>query len=232
VAVIISVVFRLTNRSDLSVGAWFILGMLCLLIASYMAWRDEHKTVIELTNRLAEIENAKPILKWADNPFRTDDVRLSMPPTLDHVSPFLAARFQNYPRVGKENNEAFNVSAKITFYEQGSDKEMLTITGRWVESTQPSRLDPYGDHTDLPKTTFGVGEERTLDIAYLDPVANCCSAWNNDNYKYPGYSYSGHHLKGRAFRVRVRLLGPSVDSVFWFKFHLEEEKKFVASTAF
>ena len=70
----------------------------------------------------------------------------------------------------------------------------------------------------LLETTFGFGESRTLDIAYISRADGKCYAWNNDNYSNfdDRYVTPQHLLTEKSYNVRIRLRGEFVDEGFSF----------------
>jgi hypothetical protein len=197
---------------------------IAFVLSLIAAWWIEHKRSSELTARLEEIERAMPEIKLKQpgavysEPTALNFSDLQGRSVASFNVPFLKVRFVNDPDHSHPAAKANGVRAKINYYRCSDNALVLSIDGRWAESDQPPLYNPAASKAHLLPTTFGHGEEHSLDIAYRDPQNGQFYAWNNDNYNYRGFRYDRHRLEGDCFRVEVRLRGDLVDETFSFTF--------------
>ena len=137
--------------------------------------------------------------------------------------PFFKVRFINDPENSYPSCNANGIRAYIDYYRLPEDAHILSIDGRWAESDQPSAYSPASSKAHLLAVTFGIGEARSVDIAYFDPSGKCY-AWNNDNYNYVDqfYVHPGHLLNGERFRVELRLRGDWIEKHVSIIFRAED----------
>ena len=100
---------------------------------------------------------------------------------------------------------------------------MLCIDGRWAETDQPSSRKQAESKASLLATELGIGEAKSVDVAYYDLFTSKYYAWNNDNYNYDYYVCPKHLLEGEQFRVKIRLRGEMVDYQVSFTFKAQEK---------
>jgi hypothetical protein len=188
--------------------------------------RDNERDTLAM--ELEEIKNTKPRIRLkdpdaiycesVDHNFRDQHGNTIFTQTV----PFLKMRFINDPPVPSASAIAKDVRAKISFYRCDDEVCILSIDGRWAESTQPPALHPLESRSSLLGATFAIGEERSVDIAYRDKRTKRHFAWNNDNYNYDFFICPKHRLEGSRFRVEVRLRGILIDEKVSFIFTTTE----------
>ncbi len=184
--------------------------------------RDRERN--RLAAKLGEIENTKPRIKLkepgaiycepVDHNFRDQQGHIMFSQTV----PFLKVRFINDPLSPSPSAIANDVRAKLSYYRCADNACVLSIDGRWAESTQPPALHPLASRSPLLGATFAIGEERSIDVAYRDKRTKRHFAWNNDNYNYDFFICPKHLLEGDCFRVEIRLRGVLIDETFSFTF--------------
>jgi hypothetical protein len=191
--------------------------------------RIEEITTVEEARRagrqkLEEIEKTTPKIKLKQpGAIYTEPVSLNVKDVANGTVyswtvPFLKVRFINEPIGPYPSAKANDVRATINYYRVADGVQLLSIDGRWAESTQPSAIPAATSKTHLLPTTFGIGEAHSLDIAYRDSQTGEYFAWNNDNYNYPLLRNPHHLLKGNLFRADIRLRGDWIDKTFAFTF--------------
>jgi len=141
----------------------------------------------------------------------------------EQTVPFLKVRFFNDPTDSNPSGIAKDVRAYIDYYRLKDDAHVLSIDGRWAESDQPPTYSPFASKAHLLGISFGIGEARSLDVAYCDPTSGKYYAWNNDNYAFINQFYVNpkHLLEAEGLRVEVRLRGEWVDKRLIFTFKTE-----------
>ena len=144
------------------------------------------------------------------------------------VDTFLKVRFINDPQLSVPSSKATGVIATIDYHRCSDGEHLLSLDGRWSESTQPSAISPLESTVHLLSADFSQGQQRSLDIAFCDGETGKCYAWNNDNYKAANqlFVYPPHLLTGDTFKVTIRLRGNSVDERFEFTFNITSDKGF------
>jgi hypothetical protein len=194
------------------------------VLSAAIAWWVEHRRSSERAAQLEEIERAKPKIKLKQpGAIYIEPVGLNFSDrqgrsVITFNVPFLKVRFVNEPEHSYPAAKANGVRAKINYHRCSDNVLVLSIDGRWAETDQPALYDPAASKAHLLPTTFGHGEEHSLDIAYRDAETGEYFAWNNDNYGYPGFRHDRHQLLGDCFRVEIRLRGDFVDETFRFLF--------------
>jgi len=197
---------------------------IAFVVSAGMAWWLEHRTSSERFAQLEQIEHAKPrITLKQPGAVYTEPVSLNFSnkqgrAVVSFNVPFLKVRFVNDPEHPYPAAQANGVRAKISYYRCSDNALVLSIDGRWAESDQPPLYNPAASKAHLLPTTFGHGEEHSLDIAYRDAGTGQYFAWNNDNYNYAGFTCERHRLDGDCFLVDIRLRGDFVDEKFSFTF--------------
>lgn len=201
---------------------------IAFVLSAGIAWYLEHRTSSERAARLDQIERAKPKIKLRQpGAVYSELTALNFSDKQGRAIvsfnvPFLKVRFVNDPEHSYPATQANGVRAKINYHRCSEDVPVLSIDGRWAESDQPPLYNPAASKAHLLPTTFGHGEEHSLDIAYRDAESGQYFAWNNDNYNYPGFRYDRHRLDGDCFRVEIRLRGDFVDEKFSFTFRVTQ----------
>ena len=210
-------------------SAWVTgIATVCLMFrAQYDTWTQTAERAEIAEARLKEIENAKPVLKLnTPDAVYVESVMQWFKDnsgTLIHEqeTPFLKIRFVNDPETPYPTANANGVRAYIDYYRLPDNGHVLHIDGRWAESTQPSAYIPQVSKAPLLAATFGIGEAKSVDVAYYDKRTDKYYAWNNDNYNYEYWTCPSHLLDGDCFRVEIRLRGDWIDKRFSFVFRAE-----------
>lgn len=207
----------------------WLAAALCFVVANFMVWNRERKLATDATSRLAELETTKPhIVLREPNGIYFEYVwhRFTGPNgniiREQHV-PYLKVRFTNNPEHPSPMSEAEGIRAFIDFYALPDNCLLFQMDGRWSETDQPPVLSPFSSTAPLLGTSFGIGESKSVDIAYRDSSGEYYG-WNNDNYSNFNNFYvtPKHLLNGEEFRVDVRLRGKYVDSRITFKFRKKD----------
>jgi len=212
--------------------AWITGGVSAFLVfvAQYQAWDGEREKYESEGRKLAEIEQGKPRITLKEPAaVYTEPVYHRFTNTLtgevlrEQNVPFLKVGFINDPPNSYPSANAIGVRAFIDYYRLPEDVHILRIDGRWAESDQPPVYSPLASKAHLLAANFGIGEAKSVDIAYRDGDGKCY-AWNNDNYAYFNQFYVNpkHLLNGDRFRVEVRLRGNWVDKHVRVVFSLKE----------
>ena len=226
IAIVLTVVAAIyAGNPDVSVrivrySAWITgISAACLIfVAQYGAWKCEREVAERAESKLEEIEKGKPKIKLKEpEAVYSEPVyqhfRDAQGTTLrEQEVPFLKVRFINDPEESYPSANAKGVRAYIEYYRLPDEIHVLSLDGRWAESDQPSAYSQFSSKAHLLATTFGIGEAKSVDIAYCDPSGKYC-AWNNDNYDYVNqfWMHPNHILEGERFRVEVRLRGDWID---------------------
>ena len=213
--------------------AWITGGIsgFLVFVAQYQTWDKERDKYEAEARKLEEIEKAKPNMRlkepggvYVEPVFqrfthKSPDGKLIV---RDQTVPYLKVRFINDPKEPYPSANASGVRAYIDFYRLPDNTHILSIDGRWAESDQPPAYSPLSSKAPLLAATFGIGESKSVDIAYRDRGGKYY-AWNNDNYNYVDqfYVYPHHLLEGERFRVNLRLRGNWIDLTHSFIFRTE-----------
>jgi hypothetical protein len=192
-----------------------ILAVSAALVTCYRIWGTEHERAQKMSAQLQEIENGKPKLKLRavySEPVYQHFSDASGKTLHEQLVPFLKVRFVNDPDKPYPSANATGVRAYIDYYSLPDEVHVLSLDGRWAESDQPPAYSPFLSRAHLLAATFGIGEAKSVDIAYCDSNGTYC-AWNSDNYDYVNqfWQHPGRILKGERFRVGVRLRGDWID---------------------
>jgi len=161
------------------VWVFLSVGVVCIFVACFQAWNDEHKALQTERAKLAALEaEAKtyPRLRLVSGSARSWMASLSWPEQGNYGSLTLnifSVTFENQPIIPGEISTARGVTALVTFYELHSDEKIFETTGRWSIQEPPPGHDRFpGSPADVEPTTanhetvdFGVGQRRTLWIA-------------------------------------------------------------------
>jgi len=186
---------------------------------SYREIVKHNATIGNLAARLEAVDKAKPRIRLKEpGAIHIEQVAHNFTDGYSYTVPFLQIRFVNDPSEPYPSAKAPEVRAKIDYYRFEDNTHLLSIDGRWSDSDQPSGISPHASKNYLLATTFGHGEEHSLDIAYRDGETRQYFAWNNDNYNYHHFRYAHHHLRGDHFRVQIHLRGDWIDEKFSFAF--------------
>jgi hypothetical protein len=200
-------------------SVYWAVALVGFLVACYRAWLSENELRLDSQQKLETIERAKPRIKLREpGAVFLENVSQNYGQAIFSSVPFLKIGFVNDPVGSYPSAKANDVRATIDFYRAVDDVHLLSIDGRWADSDQPSAISPLASKSHLLRTTFGIGEAHSLDIAYRDAQTGRYFAWNNDNYRYPYFRYDHHLLEGNEFRVAIRLQGDWVDERFSFTF--------------
>lgn len=204
--------------------AW---GLLALLVCNVQAFAALLYRNQELNRRLQDIEKAKPAIK-PKLPGSVHELPVfhgfqdqSGNRIFTGIVPFLRITFWNDPAMSLPQTMAKGVRAFVSFFPSTYSVSSMRMDGRWVETDQPSGYSPFVSKAHLLETTFGIGESKTVDIAYISGIDDRCYAWNNDNYQYPDFRDPNHILDALGCRVTVRLRGEYLDESFTFYFWIK-----------
>jgi hypothetical protein len=212
--------------------AWITGGISVLLIfvAQYEAWSTERDKYEVESKKLERLENEKPRLvlkepgaihcETVSQRFWDVNGRI----VKERIDTFLKVRFINDPELSVPSSKANGVTASISYYRCSDNALLLSLDGRWAESTQPSGIPPLESTVHLLSASFPQGQQRSLDIAFRDGESGKYYAWNNDNYKAIDqfFVYPGHLLEGDRFRVEIRLRGDWIDKRVSFIFQAKD----------
>ncbi len=202
---------------------WYVWVIGILIIAVIAVFEGGYGQVGLLVSRLEDIEASKPKIKLSEpNAIHLEKVSQNYGDVHFDSVPFLMIQFVNQPGGPYPSAKANDVRATINYYHNPDGVHLLSISGRWSDSDQPSAINPLASKTHLLATTFGIGQAHNLDIAYRDAQTGKYFAWNNDNYEYPFFRCEKHLLEGDNFRVDIHLLGEWVDEHFSFNFRTTE----------
>jgi hypothetical protein len=191
--------------------------------------REFEAKLIKVTGKLEEIEKSKPRVELKEpGAIYCESVNQNFGGQhgdilYQQTVPFWKVRSVNDLETSYPSAKANGVRAKIDYYRCSDSARVLSIDGRWSESDQPSAISPLASKTHLLVATFGLGEERSVDIAYRDGRTGQYYAWNNDNYNYEFFLYSQRVLEGDRFQVKIRLWGDWIDATSSFVFRTENE---------
>jgi len=193
-----------------------------VFIAEYDAWRVERNRAKGAEKQLADIEDERPRLKLKEpGAIYIETINQSAPvggQLYRQTVLFLKLRLVNDPAKPYPTAHARGIRAKIDFRRCSDGTHFLSIDGRWAESDQPSSISPLESKAHLLAADFGIGEERSLDVAYYDKRTSSYYAWNNDNYNYDFFTYPHHLLEGNYFQVDIRIRGEWIDELIKFRF--------------
>jgi len=188
-----------------------LMAVTCAVVSSYGIWAKERTDVNELRAK----EQSRPRLRPKDpNPVSVSTGHINVAQQPFNVR-WVRIRFVNDPEYPSPSASADTVSAKVAFSSNGT--LLLEMDGRWSDSDQPSIRDFRQSRNDLLTTSFAIGTEHDLDIAFMDLRTFDLFAWNNDNYNYPEGKKPEHQLMGNNFQIQVRLRGPWIDESFQFE---------------
>lgn len=197
--------------------SYLVYGLGALLICMGQAFYALISERNQLSRRLTEIEEATPLIR-PKAPGAVHCIQVWQGPNIR--VPFLRVRFWNDPPASHPKAVGKGVRAFVRFFPSGHGVSSLEIPGRWSESDQPDVTKPHISTAPLEETTFGFGESKTVDIAYISSVDGGCYAWNNENYKYPQFQNPSHLLNELGYTVDVLLRGEMLDATFRFTFHV------------
>jgi hypothetical protein len=206
------------------------LAVVAALLTCYRIWAKEYERAESVTSKLDAIERAQPRLMLKEpgaiycesvtQTFRDVAGRI----VKQRVDRFLKVRFINNPGLSVPSSKATGVIATIDYYRCSDSAHVLSLDGRWSESTQPSGISPLESKIHLLSATFLQGQQRSLDVAFCDGESGKYYAWNNDNYNPANefFVYPAHALIGDRFTIRIRLRADFVDEIFSFSFRTED----------
>jgi hypothetical protein len=196
-------------------------GMVAMLVCAVQAFGTLLQRNAKLHGELWEIKEATPTIKLK-LPGAVHCIPVWQGPNIR--VPFLRVRFWNDPPASYPKAVGKGVRAFVRFFPNGHSVSSLEVPARWSESDQPDTTKPHISTAPLEETTFSFGESKTVDIAYISSVDGRCYAWNNENYKYPGFLTPGHLLDAIGYCVEVRLRGEYLDETFKFHFWAKDGK--------
>jgi hypothetical protein len=195
-----------------------LLALARLVLAPYWIYKERHQNALvreqELmadlaatSGKLQEIEDAKPILVFRNA--YTEIVNVNKNGIVVLTANVLRLKIENASQHHYPNNEAKNVTATISFYDQSNRVLVADMDARWTASTQP-----VGPHTlsivPLLGMDFPIGSKRDLDIAFAEttyikmPIPELV-ALNNDNFHFQRWRKREHVLPGERFIAKVRI---------------------------
>jgi hypothetical protein len=207
--------------------SYLLWGLVTLVVSSVQGFATLLRRNQNLEQQLRAIADARPRIKLrlpgavhgitvnhAVLRKGTSDVMTSS------LSPFLRVAFYNDPPNSFPTSVAKGVRAYVEFRTTNPSGLALAMEGRWAESDQPPALPDFVSTAKLLEITFGLGETRNLDIAYISITDGKCYAWNNDNYRNFDNNYltPTHLLPEKSYKVKIRLRGEFVDETFCFPF--------------
>ena len=199
-------------------------NFLIVLHGAWLAIKKRDRDNANLKAQIETVEKAKPRIRLrSQNPIQIKKVWQKWGNQTFTDVPFLNMWFENDPPVSNQTAIANDVRAKISYFRCPGNEHILSIDGRWADSSQPPALNPLASWTPLLPVTFGISETHELDIAYRASQTGQAYAWNNDNYRHEGYLRQENLLGTGKFRVEVRLRGVSVDELFSFTFETAED---------
>jgi hypothetical protein len=211
-------------------SAWLtgIAAVLLMLRAQYDAWIENTVRAETFEARLKKIDEAKPALKLnLPNAVYVEEVYQRFTDGKGNVlheqtASFLKVRFINDPIQPYPSANSSGVRAYIDYHRLADNQHVLRIDGRWAESDQPSAYKAEVSKAPLLAAPFGIGEAKSVDVAYYDARTKQYYAWNNDNYNYDYWTCPSHLLKGNRFRIDIRLRGDWIDQEHSFIVRLEK----------
>jgi hypothetical protein len=222
-AALILAIWERTQNHKVPPVVFLIITALFFATGVFAAW-------YRATRKVEEIEASKPKIKLSlpgaahciqvfqgvgTKTIGGKDVQVQL------MVPFLRVTFLNDPPASYPSAIAEGLRAYLRFYPVGQSVCTLRIPGRWAESNQPRGSDPYSSTAPLAETSLGLGESKTVDIAYISAMDGNCYAWNNDNYKFPYFQNPAHLLYEQGYEVHVRLRGKMVDKNFKLTFWID-----------
>ncbi|HTU36325.1 MAG TPA: hypothetical protein VMF66_21175 [Candidatus Acidoferrum sp.] len=210
--------------------SYLVWGGIALVLCSAQSFSVLRRKNRDLGRQLSEINEAKPRIKPKEPAVHCKMVFHAFKDgngvtVFGAEVPFLRIGFHNDPPKPFPSSIAKNVRAYVDFFPKGEIVPTLQIDGRWSESSQPPAYSEFESKASLLETSFGFGESRTVDIAYISGTDKKCYAWNNDNYAHFNEQYvtPEHLLSADNYEVRVRLRGEFVDETFKFTFNVKNE---------
>jgi len=156
--------------------AWITGGVsaFLVLVAQFQVWSEEREKYETEAKRLEKIENEKPrlVLKEPDAAY-CETVSQSFGDGTgkilkQRIDNFLKIRFINDPELSVPSSKAIGVIATLDYYRCSDNAHLLSLDGRWSESTQPSGVPPLESTIHLLPATFLQGQQRSLDIAFCN----------------------------------------------------------------
>lgn len=195
---------------------WALAVSAGLLLASYLAWREQYT----LNKSLVD---GRPRIVLADYPIERlgVDYQISLPANIDPPAPerilhliytSLRVRVANEPIVNTPNANT-KVNARVSFWNERNER-VCVIDGRWADSVRPRERDQSQDFVEYLSAPFPVGSYRSLDLMFIRPNENYCVAVNYDSFdhSYPPYfEVPGRQLHG-LIKVVAELNGTNVKS--------------------
>lgn len=205
-------------------------GGIALVLCATQSFSALRRKNGELKRQLQKIEEAKPRIKLKEPAVHHKTVFHSFRDATGKVLfsasvPFICIAFHNDPPNPFPGSVAKGVRAYVDFFPKGASVPTLRMDGRWAESSQPPAYSEFESKATLLETSFGFGESRTVDIAYISGTDKRCYAWNNENYAHFNEQYvtPQHLLSANSYEVQVRLRGEFVDETFRFTFNVKNE---------
>jgi len=202
----------------------WIIGILVITVV--FEFFHSYRKIKEPSDKLDQIEAARPLLRVAANGFHHDIRELKaldastgrMTRILAHLS-CVHVRFKNDPKVATDTSVARDVLAEISFYDESSRDLLCSLQGRWGDTLEPPLLRDGTPEEKLATVNFAIGQERELNIAFKYQREPECYGMSNDSYKVSGWKHDKYKLSCSKIRAHVRLRSSNgVDSSWdlWF----------------
>ena len=197
---------------------WIVAG-LCVLVACFRAWNDEHNAHEALEKRIAGFPN----LVLASNGFRVVGRTVVIEPTSrfpvddELIRTLIAAfvvslKFVNEPRSCTEESIANAVTAVVTVYDADSGQSLSQCPGRWIPEQGDINLSEVS-----PKTVdFPIGGTNTLGVVLKLHTNDQCYAFDPNPSWHPHGPITA--INASEFRALIRLRCPYFDRTWTVRF--------------
>lgn len=235
--VIYQIHYGIITEAQMKGAYWSIAWPYVILVGVFMLWHlvrapaqidavmaaeiEDLKSHAEILKaRLKKIEDTKPCIVVRD--VYTDKVAVNQNGFQVCIANVLRAKLENDPSHHYPNNEAKNVTATISFYDDSGTLLIADMDARWTASTQP--VGPHWQSTvHLLGMDFGIGAKRDLDIAfaemtYINMPPPDLVALNNDNFHFSRWKKPEHVLRGERFVAEIHVRAAWVDTKFSVEF--------------
>jgi hypothetical protein len=206
------------------VWAYWVIGGLGIVCASFLVWRDAYRTAVQAEGILKEIEDTKPNLILRNPGAKhIEDIDIHDGRVVFFTGQFVKVRIVNRPSSTSPNAVAKEVVAKIKIFDANRNL-VLEMDGRWDDKTPPMVRAINSTARDFLVRDFGIEDESNIDIAFFNPKSKEIIAHNNDNYNFPQWRNPHHLLSGDRFTAEIRLVAIHVDVKFSVMFGLNEDR--------
>jgi hypothetical protein len=210
---------------------WWILALVCLEWAQFLAFHEVRKERNDLRGELAQWAVLRPIewpivqveLLHSAGPNANQTTTLSgmeRPAGGGHDTSgppeILIARviFKNTSKATLPHAMASGVSAELTFFRTDGSKAFAVRNGRWTESAARFHPEPRAD---VGLMDFPPGASHSLDVAFWAFDDGKCFAVDSDAAIYRDFRNPQRELLGPDFRVDISLRGVGVDQQYSFR---------------